>query len=571
MSNLVDSLLGGAVDVDKEVGRIIRSQAEKPRSAYTIMEEIRQKVGNDDDAAIREITKKLNEKYKKIREKAEKISQRLQTKYPDITKMEAERKIDEYKTKFGLDDDEIVAVRRLIWNREDKQYPAEYTDYSPMSRALGYVPTTHNFIGKLNVPADEKEQVRAIRELNSTPQVKQLHNQVTIQSLMYNVTENLQNAAFDKFKTDVYSHINPVLFAMFFDKINYFDSNMLLASIPRIIAQRDEGLDLETFPDFELYRGMATDPNETECVSASNKPFSDLLARSNVQIKIWENVLQLRRGRYYINDMGLFNEALSACKANVFDAGDLAYIRDEGTTMRKILGVFSMRPTWVSTSPSMGISSNIAQIGIKTITRVPMLQLRFGFNDPATKQYELKDVLLHQQQYISNKQIIIKTQEVLASDKIVVVYVNRRHHDMNLGVMVAPYNTVKLPLTINSNQKVFDAFVNVPDYLEVKTNKFHLKSIITVVTVSISNNIEGTLKENLIMGSAANVLLPGGADFVRYEPMCLTNPETTTVAATNASSDKIYPVLKAEKSVIISEACTRGTVFLYTTGEVSPI
>jgi hypothetical protein len=562
MSVSLGDMLGGAVDVDKEVGLAIRRQAEKPRSGYAVMEEIRQRVG-DDDSAMREIEKKMAERYKRIKKLAEKIYARLAEKHADMTKFEMEEKLKEYKSKFNFDDDDLLAIRNLIWRREDRLLTAEQIEYSPMSRALGYVPTTHNFIGKLNVPSDEREQVRLIRDLNNNPQAKQIHNQVTLQSLMYNVTNNLYNASYDRFKTNTFSHVNPVLFAMFFDKIDCFDTNMILASIARIISQRDEGLDLETMPDYELYKDIATDPNESECVSTSNKPFTDLLARCNVQVKVWESVLQLRQGRYYVENAGLFIEALNSCKANVFDAGDLAYVRDEGTTMRKLMGVFSLRPTIVQTRPMLAAVGNIASVAIPTTTRVPMVQLRFGFNDPATKTYNLEDALKSEQHYISHKQIIAKTTQVIASNKILVIYVNRHHHSMNLGNIVSPYTTISLPLTVSTHEKVFEAYVQVSQTINNVSGGFTLKSVVSVVVQPINNSVDGTLTENLIMGTSANVIL-NGTNAVRYEPLCLAQP-SGQIDGKGAAGDKLYPLLQTTATDVIEEAKTRGTVFIYTT------
>ena len=197
---------------------------------------------------------------------------------------------------------------------------------------------------------------------------------------------------------------------MFFDRIKCFDETMILASIPRIVTLRDQGQDLETQPDYVLYSSIATDPNEVHCVAKDNKPFTDLLNRSNVQVKIWENVLNLRQSKYYINDMGMFMEALNNCKSNVFDAGDLAFIRDEGTMMRKIMGVFSLRPTVVSTNPMSAGMTNIVPVNLLSVTRVPMLTVRFGYSDPENKVYKLEDALKTEQHYISGRNLISKKQ-----------------------------------------------------------------------------------------------------------------------------------------------------------------
>src|SRR6185312_16328007 len=109
------------------------------------------------------------------------------------------------------------------------------------------------------------------------------------------------------------------------------------------------------------------------------RPFNDLLNRCNVQTKLWEAVLNLRQGKYYTNDLSSFILAIDNCRNSVFDAADLAYVKDEGTIMRKLMSAFSIRPTIVSTAPLYGISSatsNIASLAATHITTISMITMR---------------------------------------------------------------------------------------------------------------------------------------------------------------------------------------------------
>ena len=547
-------------DADREVGLLIKRSVEKPRTNRAIIEELERKYGSDGEK-VKEIMKKLSDRFKEIRKKAEKIAQRLQTKYPHFTKREALEKISEYKSKFHFDDNEMHAIINLIFRRDDRMYPGETFEYGTMSRALGYVPTSHNFIGKINV-GDEKEQVELIKGIYNSPQIRDTYNQVVLQSLTFDCNQNMGDIAFDKFKTNVYSHVSPVLFAMFFDRIKCFDETMILASIPRIVTLRDQGQDLETQPDYVLYSSIATDPNEVHCVAKDNKPFTDLLNRSNVQVKIWENVLNLRQSKYYINDMGMFMEALNNCKSNVFDAGDLAFIRDEGTMMRKIMGVFSLRPTVVSTNPMSAGMTNIVPVNLLSVTRVPMLTVRFGYSDPENKVYKLEDALKTEQHYISGRNLISKKQEVLASSAVIIFYVNRRHHSVSLGSILAPYQIGKLPLTVTSHQKVFNATVINNQEQAVGGQTFSRKAVVCVVTTSINNDDDGTLTENLIIGTSASVRV-NGTNYARYEPIGLSRP--LSEAGSAVALEKIYPLTQTNAEEIADEFNTKGTVYIYTT------
>src|SRR5690606_38023480 len=119
----------------------------------------------------------------------------------------------------------------------------------------------------------------------------------------------------------------------------------------------------------------------------------DIRNRFILQTKIWDNVLNLRMGRYYNEQLPAFKEAIEACRSNIYDAPDLTYVHDEGAILRRILGAFAVRPTLVATSKLYNVIgahglanlNNIATgLGgqFTDVTTIPMITLRL----PITKQ-----------------------------------------------------------------------------------------------------------------------------------------------------------------------------------------
>ena len=451
-------------DIDKEVHHLLKKNAnpDKQKSTYAIIEELKQKY--KDEQIVDAVMSKYNERLRRVKKIAEKIRDRLVAKYPNLSMKEYIEKVSEYKKKYNFDDSEMSHILNLLFKNKTGLSNSEVLDitYNEMSKALGFIPASYNF-GNMSVKQDELEQLQAILQLASL--TKELHSQVTLQSLLYDdVALGALSGEFDRAKVNVFSFVHPVVAALFLPKIKFLDEHMLIASIPNIVQQRREGQELSTQPDYELYMDIATDPSETACSVGKVKPFHDLLNRSQVQVKLWEAVLNLRQGKYYTNDLSSFIAAIDACRNSVFDAADLAYVKDEGTIMRKLLSAFSIRPTIVSTAPLYGISSatsNIASLAATHITTISMITMRIPLMDKA------------------------KTN------------------------------------TMSAYERLHGAQVNFDLTMPVGSQVFGLKSVVAVETAP--NN------ENLIISCSALIRMPQRNDALEYSPLDLTGNDAKVI------------------------------------------
>jgi hypothetical protein len=560
----------------------MKKNATKDRSTYSILEELKTKY--KDEEIVDSIMRKYNEKMKRVRKLAEKIKERLVAKYPNLSMKEYIEKIADYKRKYNFDDSEMQSIVNLIFLAKSNFSNPEAFDvnYNEMSKALGFVPASYNLGGKLHVKKDELEQLQMILTIASA--TKELHDQVTLQSLIYSDCDPvaIQENGFDKSKINIFSFIHPVVAALFIPKFQLLDQHMLLASIAKIVAYKSNGQELQTQPEYELYWDIATDPAETACVNKT-KPFTDLVNRCNVQTKLWEAVLNLRQGKYYTNDLSSFIMAIDNCRASVFDAADLAYVKDEGTIMRKLLAAFSIRPTIVITMPVYGITpltSHISAVHTSQITTLPMITMRIPMTlEKSDEPISLTQALSQEQLYIHHRQLTVKQQQILYSRELLVFYVHRRFQTFNTAKLTNPYTITYLPMTMGQFERLHDREVSVViDDLKIPKDsvsgsppqKFKLQSVVAVEVRSIIRDCEPEKpecreeenKNQIIVSCSAYIRNCNSEDpdnFFgwKYNPLELKNASDRV--------QSINKVAKNGKNSFMDAVQKTGTLFIYKT------
>jgi len=562
-------------DIDKEVHSLMKKNADKPRATYSILDELKMKY--KDEEIVDSIMRKFNEKMKRVRKLAEKIKERLVAKYPNLSMKEYIEKIADYKKKYNFDESEASAIINLIFLSKSNFTNPEVFDvnYNEMSKALGFVPASYNLGGKLHVKKDELEQLQMINTIASA--TKELHDQVTLQSLIYKDCDQVAiQPDFDKNKINIFSFIHPVVAALFIPKFELLDQHMLLASIAKIVAYKTVGQELQTQPEYELYWDIATDPAETACVNKT-KPFTDLVNRCNVQTKLWEAVLNLRQGKYYTNDLSSFIMAIDNCRASVFDAADLAYVKDEGTIMRKLLAAFSIRPTIVMTMPVYGITpltSHISSVSTSHITTLPLITMRIPTAiGKKADPIDLETALSQEQLYIHHRQLTVKQQQILYSRELLIFYVHRRYQSFNTARLTNPYTISYLPITMNQFERLQDVKVSVPlDTLEIPKESssgnhqvFKLRSVVTVETKDITRDCE---KEDTCVDKPKNKIIVSCAAYIRNPSWTMGTEQTNYAWKYNplnleSAGKDVNALENIDATMFQREIETKGTLFIY--------
>ena len=578
-------------DINKVVHSLMEKNIKNNSSTYSNLNELKKQYG-DDGEFVDAVMKEYAEKMKRVKKLAEKIKERLVAKHPNLSMKEYIEKIAGYKKRFNFDDSEMQSITNLIFlSKSNFSNPEAFdVNYNEMSKALGFVPASHNLTGALYVKKDELEQLQMILTIASA--TKELHDQVTLQSLIYTDMEQsaLQTVGFDKSKINVFSYVHPVVAALFIPKFQLLDQHMLLASISNIIALKYNGLELKTQPEYELYWDIATDPAETACVNKT-KPFTDLVNRCNVQTKLWEAVLNLRQGKYYTNDLNSFIMAIDNCRASVFDAADLAYVKDEGTVLRKLLAAFSIRPTIVITMPVYGVTpltSHISAVSTSQVTTLTMITMRLPMtlaNTAAASSVSLDDALSQEQLYIHHRQLTVKRQQILYSRELLIFYVHRRYNNFNTSRLTNPYGISNLPTSMGTYERLNNVEIGVSPNLNIpggsgsasnQGQNFQLRSVVCVETKQISGNSCQTNQTNQTtpnctpQQNAPEIIVGCSCLFKKndnnnintshyeYNPLNLTS-------SVSGSSNIVQAMVPVHDATFYTKIKKQGTLYIYET------
>ena len=559
-------------DIKKEADELIKNFSKYHKSEFTIYEELKKK--GLTDKQIENVTKTYKDNLDYVKRLATKIKNRFLERYSNLTKHESLIKIDHYQDKYKFSNAVKDAVIYLIFTSDKlKDYEEPYTN---MSKALGYIPKSQYYAGKINIAGDE-EAVNKIMELHA--KTSQLHKDVQLQSLTYDSCSSsaLMNG-FEREKYDMHNSVHPVLFALFFPKFDILERQMIFASITNIVTRKKNGEELNTSSDAQLYNDICIDPVETTCTQESNKPFTDLLARANVQTQLWTNIKALRSGSYYSVNKSSFMTVLDMCKNNIYDMADYAYVSDDATILRKLFSAFSFRPTFISTAklPSNFLnmssnSSNLPQVFAPHVETIIMLPLRLTNEEDETKTLNLKNALMDKQVMNQHGQLIVKDQQVISSRDLLVFYVNRRFHKNNITRVMMPYQMPTLPLTVSTYESLNDIEVAFSLSIPVGSQIFNLRSAVAVETVTLKE--EGIADKNQIITDSSALVFSDIPDMVyQYKPIDRYSGSNKFVDdKIHADSNKLYPISLVgglTSSVPNSDNAysilsRRGTLFIY--------
>ena len=300
---------------------------------------------------------------------------------------------------------------------------------------------------------------------------------------------------------------------------------MLHSNFGAIVKARNDRKPILELANYVLFGDITTDPNDAVCEISS--PITDIRNRFRVQTSLWETVLKLRTGQYY--DSLPFQEfltALNACRNNLYDNVDLAYNQDEGALLRKIMNVFSLRPTLIVTrpiatiaslgagnsagiNPFMGMGMNVGndmRIGtygtgmafvgnpVATITRIPMMTIQlpprsFAKNDGVLQEeIHLKNATQQTVWINENKTIVPKENSIYHSNEVLIFYVNRRFQRVHIKTFANPLSFSQMPLTMTSFERLNDWPVVAPETLTLgldPSDSYQLRSVVAVTETEI--------------------------------------------------------------------------------------
>jgi hypothetical protein len=429
-----------------------------------------------------EVFAAYKERKDMVERKGQKFANLIRTRYQsqNLPFNRYYKKALKYKKKYGLSDEEFDKFFQVAITGKSNLTNHFNLPNTNMSRTLGYSGISTQ--DSLRVKDGDLPHVQAI--LKQYSETKPLHFNVTSQSLTYRANKNgdfvennlgnqegslpehVCNSQWNRdfTVTSKYSYVHPLVVALYAWKLPGIEKQTIIGSIGYIVKCKQLGRPIGTQPDYDLYWSLISDPNDIVCDMKS--PIADLKNRFELQCRLWDSVMNLREGRAYNDNLNQFLLAVDNCRVNLFDAPDLSYVRDEGTTLRRILSAFSVRPTVVSSTPIWSMltyNPHFTKPAITQVTTIPLITFRLPnanlvnsqywnlqpFQNSGRKFLTLHDALQQSEWFVEGRLLVPKSRSLLYSKGVLIFNIVRRYHELKVGRTSLPYTFNHLPMTVS--------------------------------------------------------------------------------------------------------------------------
>lgn len=553
---------------------------------------------NKDQKEIDAFMEKYESSKKKINKLIKRFVEKIEHRYGHLDVPELMKKGIKFASKHNFTGAERDAFIRFVLKGDtDTQYlPYQELAYTEMAKFLGLA----GFPGHtVNIKATDHAHLNELARLYEAS--KPIHSAIRNNIAMYrNCAPEALTGKFDRTRHNVNLFIHPLIVALFLPKIDVLEKRMLYTNFGRLVVHRSQayfqtqeakqnmrhlssGLSLndllpgELEADLDLTVDMARDPNSLNYFSEET-PMSNLLKRFSVQIELWKNVLSLRQGSFYAKDdsfstenniMGL-HKVLSSYEWTYFDSPDLYKIHDEGSMLRKLLAVFSLRPTFTQISSFVHVTnmgySNLGSISRSTFVNTPICNIKLPvniFGGAPQAPVNLLNALTQSDWFIENKMVVPKNKSVIYSKNILFFYVNRRYQTLNFANVDCGFRYLSLPGTLSGMTGINNTELHFDYDIPIGNDVFTLTSVVV---------LNPLLEGQLSTGCSSIVLCPPDAalgstrtSFLYYNPINANLlHENNGVYKHNEPITQIYEHSANPSELGFVETARRfGTVFVY--------
>lgn len=573
----------------------------------------------DKESIIKEMIRSSTKRYTEIKDQARKVAARIYNKYSNGSKPlhEILQKMMKYKAKHKWSDYEYDEFRKeltslLTGNRAKEIDNNQNIDInrSIINKTLGNETIRYETERGLAIKESEYGILSEILSLHETSSA--LHKQVFMQSLLY--TDCSLVAMTGEFKRErnmASNYIHPLIACMFLPKFDLFEMLMLYSNFGSIIKSRYEKKPIVTEPDSLLFNEITSDPNDVVC--DINSPIADLRNRYKVQISLWKLVLALRNGNYYETEpISEFMTTLNTCRNNLYDNADLAFNQDEGSMLRRLFSVFSMRPTIVYTKPISNLSVanyygyqsqynapsnypnnyygqapnipvndnylNFNPYGLakqsdllpgysnstnsidyfnnqpsSTITNIPVITIQLPPFAEGVQPIDLRSATSQTIWINENKTIVPKEQSIIHSKEVLIFYANRRLQKIQIKTYLNPLPFSQLPLTMSNFEKLNPYPIDVPSTISIgrAEETYQLRSVVAVNQTQIK---QGNTLSNIISGSTGLITTPRNFEKANYDThYYLYDPFGASLPVIHPTDTKEGPKYFTNKPISIIE------------------
>ena len=555
---------------------------------------------NMNEKEIDKVLDKIKAARHRINKAVRHFMRKIDEHYGHLDVPELMKKGMKHAKKAGLSDLEIAVFRKHVMKGDIYNMYSYQNDlkYSRMSKFLGFDSTTGQMI-KI-----EPKDYSKLNELHALyDNTKHIHADVKNQ--LYNYRDCAPEAItgkYDRTKHNVNVSIHPVLAALFLPKVDYLEKTMLYTNIARLILSRaraylnDYNLNIltniapgELDAEYQLAYDIANDPNALEYFE-NESPIDNIIKRFRCQIELYKSILNLRQGIYYSTgysvDDGIsgFLRIINSYDWTFFDSPELFHVQDEGTILRKLLAVFSCRPSFTqltSYTERFGLGyTSINNISKTVFVNIPIINIKLPM-DPIDESrrhtLNLRNALNQVDFFIEHKIVVPKNKSVIYSNSVAFFYANRRYPSVNFNTLSMNMRCVSIPVSFVNQTMLNHTVVNFESRFKIGRDWFDLRSVVVLQRPPINNIEVATGCSAMIVASSQNSpyninpdyaplylhYSPSTASLLMYdEEMAAGTPRygaNTPVADIDEYSDPNYPKRIGFKT----EARERGTIFFY--------
>lgn len=546
-------------NVDEEVQKLFR----KNKVTQSDLQKLRQRY--DDVELADRIQDAFVEKQTKILKRARKFAQLIRNKYSD-TQYPFHILLEKaklFKVKYGLSDDEFAEFQRIYEQELLGLRSNEVLNASTnMSKLLGNMSVEfQGFANKLN--ENDYKLLQEILKIHAS--TRTLHAQVLLQSIQYeSLADEAKKARYNRdLGHRVGDHIHPVITALFLPKMLKLENHFLYSNLAGIVKSRYNGEPLTNRPDYELFYSLTNDPNDVVCDNRS--PMADLLNRVQLQVQLWNSVLNLRNGTCFNPSSREFISTVDMCRLNKHDTPDFIYGRYDGTITKRLLAAFSFRPTVVSTSPAyqnfFATNPYAQHVARPIVTAIPMINLRLLPELNTQEQLNivsLQDSVRQTQFFLENGVPQLRYTNIIWSNGVLIFFVDRRAHVIKYNDL--PHLSLsRMPLATAGFERINSSIVNFTNEIQLSGGiKYTLRSVVIAETNNSPQLKSDDLNANseMVIGSSTlcfdNEVIPG--EWVHYNPLNVIKS-----GSGNNEYKHVYgPAIDAEDLIK-----KKGLVFIY--------
>jgi hypothetical protein len=527
-----------------------------------------------DDSIVDSIMEHFADRRKKIAKIGKIFIEAFQKKYRnDFYSMSLSKFMKiaiKYKKKYDLSDDEFDEIKRVfeakIFNTPQALSSASSVIYpnTNLSRVLGY-PITESTDAIQPSSSDDYSYLQDILKIHQF--FKPIHSYIVIQTMTYqDLSDEATRGLFEPNKHNINHYVHPVLAALFLPKMNSLEERMLYASISNIINTKYSRERIITKPDYELFYSLVVDPSDTVCDNVS--PLRDLKNRVDVQSQLWNNVYNLRNGRYYDASVLDFVTQIDKCKISSVDNPDLMYLSDEGIILRRLFAIFAYRPIIVYTQPIFGaIINNPLNLPVNNhaITSIPYITYKLPNVQMTGQVHKLTDSNNMIQFYLENGSFVPKVTTIINVNGPIVFYVPRRALTLPVAIsnpQLQPFGIASLAQSTRHYQNINFVPIDFEEQIVLANSgnessnvkQFYIRSIVTFERMPQSTIILGhfTYLFKYNRNSDGSIIAGTIAELLVYAPR----------NAISIASNK-NAVLTATYADELERISTNGTIFVY--------